>query len=80
MEEIIIKLANYVATRILKQPQRVIRADEALISSGLLDWFSLVDLGLFIEDTFGVRIEETELTADTFDWLQQLAELILSRQ
>lgn len=80
MEEIIIKLANYVATRILKQPQRVIRADEALISSGLLDWFSLVDLGLFIEDTFGVRIEETELTADTFDSLQQLAELILSRQ
>jgi len=80
MEEIIIKLASYIAARILKQPQRVIRADEALISSGLLDWFSLVDLGLFIEDTFGVRIEETELTADTFDSLQQLAELIMSRQ
>jgi acyl carrier protein len=80
MEEIIIKLADYIAARILKQPKRVIRADEPLISSGLVDSFSLVDLGLFVEDTFGVRIEDTELNADTFDSLQQLAELIMSRQ
>jgi acyl carrier protein len=80
MEEIIIKLASYIAARILKQPQRVIRADEALISSGLVDSFSLVDLGMFVEDTFGVRIEDTELNADTFDSLQQLAELIMARQ
>jgi acyl carrier protein len=80
MEEIIIKLANYIAARILKQPNRVIRADEPLISSGLVDSFSLVDLGMFVEDTFGVRIEDTELNADTFDSLEQLAKLIMSRQ
>ena len=41
---------------------------------------SLVDLGLFIEDTFGVRIDDTELNANTFDTLEQLAKLIQSRQ
>ena len=80
MEEIISKLATYIAADVLKQPKRAIRADEALISSGLIDSFSLVDLGLFVEDSFGVRIEDTELNAETFDTLEQLAKLIQSRQ
>jgi acyl carrier protein len=80
MEEIIAKLAVYIAAQILKQPKRVIRPDEALISSGLVDSFSLMDLGLFVEDNFGVRIEDTELNAETFDTLEQLARLIQGRQ
>ncbi len=80
MNEIIQKLNAYIAKEILRQPKRVITPDEKLISSGLVDSFSLVDLGLFIEDTFGVRIEDTELNADTFDSLEQLAALIQSRQ
>ncbi|MCG2785977.1 MAG: hypothetical protein CVU44_10430 [Chloroflexi bacterium HGW-Chloroflexi-6] len=80
MDEIIQKLAAYIAKEVLRQPNRVISADEKLISNGLVDSFSLVDLGLFIEDTFGVRIEDTELNADTFDSLEQLAALIQSRQ
>jgi acyl carrier protein len=79
-EQIIPALETYIASEILKQPGRAIAADEKLISSGLVDSFSLVDLGLFVEDTFGVRIEDTELNADTFDSLEQLAALIQSRQ
>ena len=78
--EIISILSKQIAEKILKQPSRVISADEALISSGLIDSFSLVDLGLFVEDTFGVRIEDFELQASTFDTLNQLAVLIRSRQ
>ena len=78
--EIITTLAKFIAEKILKQPSRVINADEALISSGLIDSFSLVDLGLFVEDTFGVRIEDFELQASTFDTLNQLAALIQSRK
>lgn len=80
MNVMIEKLSAYIAKDILKQPGRAIAADEKLISSGLVDSFSLVDLGLFVEDTFGVRIEDTELNADTFDTLEQLAALIQSRQ
>ena len=80
MEEIINKLAAYITGQILKQPKRAIRPDELIISSGLIDSFSLVDLGLFIEDTFGVRIDDTELNANTFDTLEQLAKLIQDRR
>ncbi len=73
-------LESFVAAKILKQAGRTIAPDAALISSGLIDSFSLVDLALFVEDTFGVRVEDTELNAQTFDSLRQLAELIRSRQ
>ena len=80
MEEYISKLAAYIAAEILKQPKRIIRPDETLISSGLVGSFSLVDLGMFVEDNFGVRIDDTELNAETFDTLEQLARLIQSRK
>ena len=73
-------LEGLISSRILKQPGRSIAPDEPLISSGLVDSFSLVDLALLIEDTFGVRIEDTELNAQTFDNLQQLTALVESRK
>lgn len=79
-ETIFDSIEKYIATQVLKQPNRKIAKDEALISSGLIDSFSLMDLALFVEDTFGVRIEDTELNAETFDNLDQLAALIESRK
>jgi acyl carrier protein len=79
-ETIISALEQYIVTKILKQPNRRILPDEPLISSGLIDSFSLMDLALFVEDTYGVRIEDTELNADKFDNLNQLAALIESRK
>ena len=79
-DTIISEIEKYIAAQILKQPNRKVTASEALISSGLIDSFSLMDLALFVEDTFGVRIEDTELNANTFDNLTQLASLIQSRK
>ena len=79
-DNIISEIENYIAAQILKQPTRKIAVDEPLISSGLIDSFSLMDLALFVEDTLGVRIEDTELNANTFDNLTQLASLIESRK
>jgi acyl carrier protein len=80
MSEINDQLSKFIAEKILKQPGRAIGEDEKLISSGLIDSFSLMDLALFVEDTYGVRIEDTELNADTFDSLNQLSTLIESRK
>ena len=79
-DETITTLERFVVTQILKQPNRTIAVEEPLLSSGLIDSFSLMDLALYVEDTFGVRIEDTELNADTFDTLNQLSALIASRK
>lgn len=78
--EITSVLAKHIAEKIIKQPNRVITPQESIISSGLIDSFSLMDLALYVEDTFGVRIDDTELNASTFDTLEQLASLIQSRK
>jgi acyl carrier protein len=62
------------------QPGLNLDINQPLISSGLIDSFSLVDIALFVEDTFDVQIDDTELNADFFDSLNELAELILSRK
>ncbi|HKY54279.1 MAG TPA: acyl carrier protein [Anaerolineales bacterium] len=80
MSETITKLSEFISVTILKQPNRHIDPSEPLISSGLIDSFRLMDVALFVEDTFGVRIEDTELNANTFDNLNQLASLIESRK
>ncbi len=79
LPEIVQTLSTYIATQILKQPKRVIKLDEPLLSNGLIDSFSLVDLSLFVEKQFNVYIDNTELNRESFDTLAQLANLIQSR-
>lgn len=79
-DDILNTLAAHIAAEILKQPNRRIAPDEPIISSGLIDSFHLVDLGIYVEDTFGVRIDDSELNRDTFDTLEQLTALIRQRQ
>jgi acyl carrier protein len=77
--EISTKLTTYISTEILKQPNRTINPEAALISGGMIDSFSLIDLALFVEDEFGVHIDDSELNSSTFDSVNQLVELIESR-
>ena len=74
------QLSSFIATEILKDPSRTIDEHEKLISSGLVDSFSLVDLALFVEDTFGVQIDDAELTANVFDSIEELSAIISTRQ
>ena len=78
-EDITAALTRYIVTEIAKQPERLIQPEEPLLSIGLIDSFHLVDLALFVEDHFGVHIDDAELNAQTFDTLAQLVALIQSR-
>jgi acyl carrier protein len=73
------QIVGFISREILKDPGRQIKEDEPLISSGLIDSFGLVDLALYVEDTFGVRIEDVELTSSVFDTTQELVALISQR-
>jgi acyl carrier protein len=78
-DAIIDKLSDFITREILKQPRRQLALDEKLISSGLIDSFNLVDLSIYIENTLGVHIDDTELNANTFDSLSELTALIQER-
>lgn len=77
--EILSALSEFIASEILTQPGRIISETDKLISSGLIDSLSLVDIALFVEEQFQVIIDDTELNADTFDTLGELEAIIRSR-
>ena len=78
--DVISQLERHITRVVLKQPTRRIAADEAIITSGLLSSLQLVDIALYVEVAFGVRIDDTELGSSLFDTLEQLAGVIEARR
>lgn len=54
----------------------VLLTTHPVLSSGIIDSFSLVSLLDSIEDAFQVRIESDEIGADNFDTISQMAVFI----
>lgn len=71
------KLRTYICEEILKNKDYPLKNDEALISGGLIDSFSLVHLAVFIEKEIGVQIPDTDLTIETMDTINAMTERIL---
>jgi len=73
MEE---KLIEFITDEFLDDPDTEITANTKLISSGMIDSFSLVSLQAFIEKEFGKRIPAPRITAESFDTVRQMIEVI----
>ncbi len=53
--------------------------DESLISSGIVDSLALLRLIAFIEEQFGVVIEDEEVVSDNFETLNVMKGLVESK-
>ena len=71
------KLRTYICEEILKNKDYPLKDDEALISGGLIDSFSLVHLAVFIEKEIGVQIPDTDLAIGTMDTINAMTKRIL---
>lgn len=72
-------LRKFITAELMRDANYPIKDDEPLISGGLIDSFSLVELQIFIEQQFGVRIEDTELTTDAIDNIDDIVVMIEAR-
>ncbi len=73
MEE---KLIEFIKDEFLTDPDMEIDTHTKLISSGLIDSFSLVSLQTFIARTFGKKIPSPRITAESFDTIAQMMDII----
>ncbi len=73
MEE---KLIAYIVNEYLDDPDIEINRETKLISSGMIDSFSLVSLQSFIEREFGKKIPAPRITAESFDTVKQMVQII----
>jgi len=73
MEE---KLIEFIRDEFLEDAEQEIDVDTKLISSGYIDSFSLVSLQSYIEEEFGKKIPAPRITAQSFDTIRQMVEII----
>ncbi len=78
--EIQTKIRDYVAKNLLFSDDGFRYDDDAsFLEEGIVDSMGVLELVLFIEEQFGVTIEDTELTPDNFDSVNKLANYIQRR-
>ena len=79
MTDILARLSRFVAATYYRDESRAIGQDAPLVSTGVIDSFGLVDLSLFVENEFGVRLDAAELGAGRADTPREIAELVASK-
>jgi len=57
-----------------------IGVDSPLISSGIVDSFSMVSLKVFLEKKYDIRIPDDEATPEEFDTVTKIVELVKKHQ
>lgn len=74
MEQSVVKqkLREFICAELLRNPKYPLSEDQPLITGGLIDSFSLVQVGVFIDDEFGVNVPDTDLTVAKMDTLNQM--------
>jgi len=74
------RLRDFVRSELLREPDYPLAADEPLITGGLIDSFSLAQIGVFVEDAFGVYLPDTDLTVANMDTIERMVTCILKAQ
>ncbi len=80
MHEMRDAILQYIVTNLIRNPKYKLGDTDKLISGGVIDSFSLVELSLFLEEKFGVRPDDTELNADNMDTVQMIADYVESHR
>lgn len=76
MEEIKEMILNYVIEEYINDDSEKITYDTPLISSGLVDSFSMVSLLVFIERKFRIKIPAEKATPEAFNSVNNIFTLV----
>ena len=73
-------LRAFIVRTLIRDPAYSLRDDEPIITSGLIDSFSLAELAVFIERQWQVYIPDPDLTVEKMNTLDQIIARVLAGQ
>ena len=71
-------LKDFLASNIIKDGS-IPENDSPLFTNGLIDSFGMLDLLFFINEQYGVRIEDFEMVDRSVDSINDIKDLIISK-
>lgn len=76
-DEIRTRLREFILVELVRDPAYPLDDDQAIVSTHVIDSFSLARVGLFVEEEFGVYIPDADLTVTTMDSLSLMVDCII---
>ena len=67
------RIHKFLADRFLFDASAVIDPAQSLMNAGILDSTGAMELVLFLEDEFKIRVADTELVPENLDSIRQIA-------
>jgi acyl carrier protein len=81
MDEIADAVLEYVVDEYIEEDDDIeVEADTPLISSGIVDSFSMVSLKAFLEKKYSIRIPDDDATPEAFDTVNKIVVLVKKHQ
>jgi acyl carrier protein len=74
------ELRSYLEAHHTGNGRATIRDDESLLEAGLLDSVAMVDLVAHLEQTYGIRVDEDDMTPENFDSISAIAAYLAGKQ
>jgi acyl carrier protein len=72
-------LQDYIYSEIIRKKVEI-KPDSSLISSGLLDSLTLLQLISFIEERFEIKVSDLEMVPDNFQTINAMKAFILKKK
>jgi acyl carrier protein len=73
-------IRTYIAQNILFSGNSYPYADDAsFLDEGIVDSMNVLELVTFVEDVFGIRVDDQDIVPDNFDSVGKLAAYVRSR-
>ena len=73
-------IIEFIKDEYVEDEDMEITSTTQLISSGLVDSFSMVSLKMFLEEEFGVALSDAEATTEAFDTVDSIMGLVKGKQ
>jgi acyl carrier protein len=73
------QIRNFIATKILFKKGYDYPDETSFLEEGIIDSTSVLELVLFTENTFGILVDDSEITPDNFDSVKKLADFVSSK-
>lgn len=73
-------IRRFITKEIMRNEKFKLADTDSLIKGGLIDSWSLAQVGLFLEDTYGFPVPDSDLTADNMDSVEMIARYVEANQ
>ena len=74
------QIRAFLASNVYVADPRALEVETSLLDQGIIDSTGVLEVIGFVEETFGITVEDSELLPENFDSIQGIARYVLSKE